>query len=420
MQYLIKRNIIKNLKKHIHKKEITLITGARQTGKTTLIHFLKNELDKKGEKTIFLNLDFESDKEYFSLQEKLINKLKLEFGNNKAFIFIDEFQRKENAGLFLKGIYDMELPYKFIISGSGSLELKEKIHESLLGRKKIFELMPVSFQEFTDFKTNYKYSDRLDDFYKIEFEKSNLLLNEYLNFGGYPRVITSEQIVDKRDIINEISQSYLEKDISYLLNISRPDIFNIMIKLLADQTGKIINYAKLSKDVGISLPTLKKYLWYAEKTFSINIITPYFKNYHKEIRKAPCVYFNDIGFRNFMLNSFGFLSNPNQLGFVFQNFVYNLLKEQIQNKGYILHYWRTTDKTEVDFVIDKGNEIVPIEVKFSNLKNTLPKRSIRSFIDKYNPKTAIVINLSLLAEININGTTVKFLPFYQLGKANIF
>ncbi len=419
MEYLIKRNIIENLKKHIDKKEFTLITGARQTGKTTLMYVLKNDLEKKGKNTIFLNLDFETDKKYFLTQENLINKLKLEFGNNNAFVFIDEIQRKENAGLFLKGIYDKNLPYNFIISGSGSLELKEKIHESLLGRKKTFELMPVSFREFLDYKTEYKYCDRLYDFCKIEYEKLNLLLIEYMNFGGYPRVITSTKIEDKKDIINEISQTYLEKDISFLLNISRPDIFMTMIKLLADQTGKVINYTKLSKDVGVSLSTLKKYLWYAKKTFSINIITPYFKNYRKEIKKAPCVYFNDLGFRNYAMNLFGRLSNPGQFGFVFQNFIYNLLKEKITNKGYILHYWRTTDKTEVDFVINKGNELIPIEVKYSALKNTSTKRSLRSFIDRYNPRIAIVINLNLSAEININETIVKFLPFYQIEIENI-
>ncbi len=111
-------------------------------------------------------------KDFFSTQEKLLNKIRLELGTEKGFVFIDEIQRKENAGLFLKGIYDMGLPYKFIISGSGSIELKEKIHESLAGRKRLFELSTVTFMEFVDFRTDYHYSNRISEFFNIETPKT--------------------------------------------------------------------------------------------------------------------------------------------------------------------------------------------------------------------------------------------------------
>ena len=107
---------------------------------------LKDHLEKKGEKTAFLSLDFENDQKFFSSQIAFIEKLKLEFGNATGYVFIDEIQRKEDAGVFMKGLYDMSLPYKFIISGSGSVELKEKVHESLAGRKAMFEVLPRIFQ----------------------------------------------------------------------------------------------------------------------------------------------------------------------------------------------------------------------------------------------------------------------------------
>ena len=164
----IKRNLLKQLKDHLVKKEISLIVGPRQAGKTTLMLFLKDYLEKRGEKTVFLNLDIERERQFFNSQEDLINKIKLEVGKSKAYVFIDEIQRKENAGLFLKGIYDMGLPYKFIVSGSGSLELKEKIHESLAGRKRVFELNTISFDEFVNFKTGYRYEESLADFFNVE------------------------------------------------------------------------------------------------------------------------------------------------------------------------------------------------------------------------------------------------------------
>ena len=141
----IKRTILNDIRQHLDQKEITLIVGPRQAGKTTLMTLLQDELDKSGRKTVFLNLDVETDKQFFTDQTRLAKKLELELGKNGGFVFIDEIQRKENAGLFLKGLYDMNLGYKFIVSGSGSVELKEKIHESLAGRKRIFELATVSF-----------------------------------------------------------------------------------------------------------------------------------------------------------------------------------------------------------------------------------------------------------------------------------
>jgi len=136
----IKRELFGEIKAHINNKEISIIVGPRQVGKTTLMKELVLYIQKIGGKTVFLNLDYEMDKVHLEAQDGLISKLRLEFGINRGYVFIDEIQRKKNAGLFLKGLYDMDLPYKFIVSGSGSLELKESIHESLAGRKRMFEL----------------------------------------------------------------------------------------------------------------------------------------------------------------------------------------------------------------------------------------------------------------------------------------
>ncbi len=117
---MIERALFEELKNHLDKKEISLIIGPRQAGKTTLMLWLKDYLEKRGERTLFLSLDFERDQPYFLSQGALLHKIRLELGDKKGYVFIDEIQRKENAGLFLKGLYDLNLPYKFIVSGSGS------------------------------------------------------------------------------------------------------------------------------------------------------------------------------------------------------------------------------------------------------------------------------------------------------------
>lgn len=409
----IKRNILHEIMAHLPQKEITIVTGARQVGKTTMLKEVESNLLKSNEKTLFLNLDIESHAGYFRSQELFLNKIQLELGND-GYIFIDEIQRLENAGLFLKGTYDSDLNYKLLISGSGSLELKEKISESLLGRKRLFEMMPVDFLEFMNYKTAYKYEKKEALYFQVEQAKTLVLLEEYLNYGGYPRIITESSASEKLKLIHEIFQAYIEKDLVYLLKIERPEVFQTLIKILAAQTGNLINYSSLASQTSLSVPTVKKYLWYAEKTFCIDYVSPFYKNKLKEITKSPVYYFNDIGLRNYSINLMGNLQVNQHYGFVFQNFIYLLLKNYARWKNWTIHYWRTTEKAEVDFVIDKGTELLPIEVKYGMMNKPTISRSFRSFIEKYQPKTAWLINRAYTNELTINGTKVFFVPFYKL------
>ena len=411
---MINRGILSDLNSHLSAPEITMITGARQVGKTTLMNLLQEKLQKKGKKTLFLSMDFESDKPSFLTQESLINRMKLEFGGEYGYVFMDEIQRKENAGLYLKGIYDMKLPVKMIISGSGSIELKEKIHESLAGRKRIFEVQPVSFPEYLDYRTSYKYTNRHYDLFQALPEKCLSHLNEYLNFGGYPAVITAPNLNEKIRIINEIFTVYIEKDIQSFLSNDGPEYYSRMIKLLAAQTGQMINLSTLSSDTSVSVPTLQKYLWYADKTCFIKLIQPYIGNKKKEITKSPVVYFNDHGMRNFAIASFGNINHPNEYGFAFQNLICNLLLGALQWNPYTLHFWRTTDKAEVDFVISRYHDPLPIEVKFRAMKKHEITRSLRSFIDHYKPSTAWIINLTMTDSIQVDNTTVNFITLFDL------
>lgn len=410
----IKREIFSQLKEEVNKKEITLLIGPRQSGKTTLMHLLEEELKLLGHKTVFFNLDIERDAQFFKSQQDLIEKIKLELGENKGFVFIDEIQRKENAGLFLKGLYDLNLGWKFLATGSGSLELKEKIKESLVGRKRIFELEPVNFFEFVNFKTENKYEDRLVKFFEIEKEKRTQFLKEYLNFGGYPRVVLETEIKEKRRVISEIYQSYLERDIAFLLQVKRTEDFSNLVKALAAQIGKLVNFSEFSNTLRISQITIKNYLWYLEKTFIITKITPFYTNLRKEITKMPLYYFNDLGLRNYILSFFGVLENPSEFPFLFENFVFNHLKSLIKDTNWKINFWRTTSGAEVDFVVNSYRALIPIEVKYKNLEKPEITRSLRSFIEKYHPETVYIIHLGKNFKTKINQREIIFLPFWQL------
>lgn len=410
---VIKRYLLSELKNHLDKKEISFLVGPRQAGKTTLMLLLKKYVEAQGKRTVFLSLDTETDRQFFASQAALIERIKFEIGESGGYVFIDEIQRKEDAGIFLKGLYDLNLPYKLIVSGSGSVELKEKVHESLAGRKRIFELSTLSFAEFADFKTEYKYTDKLPEFFKLDPNQAQRLLEEYLRFGGYPRVVLEDTIEEKRHIIAELYQSYLERDIAYLLGVQKTESFTGLVKVMASQIGSLVNISELSGTLGISAPTVKDYLWYMQKTFLLGKVTPYFRNVRKEITKAPVFYFYDLGLRNYALGTFGQVPTNAESGFLFQNFIFHLLKSKVKDSATQIHFWRTTDKTEVDFVLDSVQELVPVEVKYKKLKGPEMTRSFQGFLTKYKPKRGYVVHLGKPSARQVGETKVSFSPFYQ-------
>lgn len=411
--YYIRRRLLSSLTAHLDQPEITVLVGPRQSGKTTILKRLESELRAGGRKTLWLNLDFEDDFRHVASQGSLLQKIQLELGSGGGVVFIDEIQRRENAGLFLKGLYDQGLPWKFVVSGSGSIELKEKISESLVGRKRLFELSTVSFGEFADFRTGYRYTDRLRDYFRTEPSKTDQLFREYLMYGGYPRVVLADTHQEKMATINEIFRSYLEKDIVYLLRVEKSESFSNLVRFLASQSGKMVSYSELSATLGLSLATVKLYLWYLEKTYIIDKVTPWYTNIRKEITKAPVYYFRDIGLRNFAAGSFGALSDS-EAGFAFQNVIHAMLKERFPLADSTIHYWRTKDKAEVDFVLRSGDTVTPLEVKYRDMKKLDVRRSFLGFLTRYHPEFGYIVNRNYSDEALIGQTRVRCLPYWEL------
>jgi predicted AAA+ superfamily ATPase len=411
---MIKRSILPQLISHLDEKEITMLIGPRQSGKTTLLGLLSDHLKGQGKKTLYLNLDLEDDIRDTSSQQKLIQRLKLGLGDQKGYVFIDEIQRKENAGIFLKGIYDTHSEFKFIVSGSGSMELKEKISESLAGRKRVFEIETLSFEEFFNYKTGYEYEGRVKEYLDIELQKAQNLLEEYLNFGGYPKVVLADTAEEKIKNIDEIYTSYLLKDITELLDINKPDKFKMLANILANQIGNILNYNEISNTLDIADDTLKKYLWYMQQTFVVDMVTPFYTNKRTELVKSPIFYFHDLGLRNYIAGEIGRVTLANSIGFVFENFIYILLKPKIKFTPNRINFWRTKSGAEVDFVIDRIQDKDVYEVKYKNFNDQTLGKSMISFISKYSPKWVSIIGLNSNEEKKVESTTVKFISWKEL------
>ena len=402
----INRNILPDIIKWLTEKEIIVLLGARQVGKTTIIFQLINHilmqtasLFKEEIEIHYLNLDFPQDKKI--LNDDYIIKLAAKNGKKKI-IFIDEAQRQENSGLFLKRLYDLNLPIKLVVSGSSALELKSKVSEALTGRKIIFNINPFSISEIKDCIVRAGKNTMSST---VLFKKAFEAFTEY---GSYPSIVLSHDNEKKFLRLNEIFTSYMEKDIKKFLEIKNENAFARLITLLSASSGSLINMDEISNTLSIHQVTLDNYFYYLEQTFIIDRVRPYFRNIRKEIVKSPKVYFNDIGFRNFAINNFNKLDIREDKGFVFENFVYLILKEKLGG-SYKINFWRTKAGAEVDFIILKDLKPIPIEAKAKYFKKPAITQSIRSFINTYKPGIAFVINLNLNEEIKIDGCLVRFI-----------
>jgi hypothetical protein len=392
---VVQRQIIKEIVPWLKRDEIIVITGARQTGKSVLLYqLIFDYLLPRTDNVYYFNLDVPGHLRFFDDPDRLIRLI--EKNKGRSFVLIDEIQRLKEPGLFLKGIYDLHLPVKIIVSGSSALEIKSHVHEALTGRKVIFSLNPFNLNELSDalFPKGGKSFDKV--------------LEHYLIFGGYPAVALAKENKLKLNLLKEIFTSYLEKDVKSFLKIENESAFRNLVKLLASQVGSLVNKEELSNTLGIHKNTLDTYLFYLEQTFILDFLRPFFKNPRKELLKNPKVYFRDPGIRNFALGAFGEFEFRADKGSLFENFVYLCLKEMPGSSAPI-YFWRTKTGAEVDFVLLKGLKPVPIEVKAIKLKEPKVSKSFRSFLLTYRPPRAFCVNLSYQGIRRIENTEVSFL-----------
>lgn len=425
---LKERISLSKLWKYLNLPDIILLQGMRQTGKTSLLFLLIKRLLEKGipETNIF----------YFSLDDPLIlssfNKDAKELDSfikkqttdpqQKIYIFIDEIQYLQEPTTFLKYYYDNVPAYKFIVTGSSSFAIKQKFKDSLAGRKAVFNIAPLTFAEFLHFKgIDYKIDFGLSNVEQLAGLKLEGLTKEtliksfedYLLYGGHPRICLLESEDLKIDALKEIYNSYIRKDIKDLSNIQNIDGFNGLIQVLASQVGNMVNIQELANTLNINHITLKNYLFLLENTFVINLLKPYFKNKRKEISKMPKVYVEDLGIRNVSLADFRKLELRAELGSLIENFVLNEFYKYRQGVDEI-YFWRTIGQQEVDFVYKSKDSIIPVEVKYSPFKEQYITSGMRNFIQNYKPQVAVTVTKDYLSETKFQNTSVYFIPAWLI------
>ncbi len=404
----IERQLCRQISKWIDNKEILVIRGPRQAGKTTLLKHLQGTLRDKGiesKKIHFITCEDDLEKDKFEKNPKDYIDFYVAGDSARHFFFLDEVQYIKNAGKIFKLLFDSSENVKFIVTGSSSLDLNE-MGGSLVGRALFFELYPFSFQEFLAAKGDekiIKYYEK--NKFNIEkpsspntlfLDRLSIYLKEYITYGGYPAVVLERDIGKKKFLLRNIFQAYVEKDIVKNYGIQFKDKAINLIKHLASINSSMVNYEEAGKVSSLYFKELKEVLSIFEDTYIIKLIRPFHKNLTTELKKNPKVYFIDSGLRNCIVERFEF--NDDEFGKLFENYIFNVFKD---NK---LNYWRTSAKAEVDFIVPDKN--LPIEAKIT------PKitRSLRSFIESYSPKTALICCMKEYREEKIGKTKIFILP----------
>lgn len=397
----IKRTLEEKFISFLNDKEILAVIGPRQAGKTTLIN---NVLDKLKDKKIN-KITFENQRIANLFEENIEAFIEQEI-KNYDIVFIDEIQYIKTSGQKLKFIFDTIKNVKIIISGSSAIELSINSIKYLVGRIIIFELFSLSFEEFLEFK-NPKlfniYQKKL--FSKQIYLELNNYIEEYILYGGYPRVVLENNNEKKKELLKNIFNTYLLKEVSEILKYKENRIIERTITFLSSQISQIINYNDLSAKVDTSIYEIKNALYILEKTYICSFSLNFHTNKQTELVKSPKVFFYDLGLRNTALNLF-----ETELidGSLYENFI----ATQLLRKNIKLKYWRTKSGAEIDFIIEKGKKITGIEVK-TYLKNDNVEKSIRSFIEKYNPEKVYITSKDYKNERIIDNNSILFLPYSE-------
>ena len=417
---LLPRELLEEIEPFVDRDEIIVILGARQVGKTCLLQYIQKKLEGEGKSTFFIDLeDIELRGAIKSAQDLLSYLRALGYRGGRAYLFIDEVHYMQNATSILKYLHDHHPELKFFITGSSSLKLRFKLGEPLTGRKIISILYPLSFREYLLFSENEEMVQALTTFRNRKMPEPFLTrisktYEEYVIWGGYPKVAMTPSFDIKAEILKEIFTTYLEKEVRGLIREEMFERFSYFVRFLAAQNGNLLKILEVSKELGVQRSTVQRYLTILEETFMAKRLPPVAKSRQKELTRTPKFYFFDTGFINFLTKDFRPLRMHPNLGSLVETSVFTSLLRGLSPLEEV-YFWRTKNGQEVDFIIHTKGDYVPVEVKWrDDLKVTT---SLKNFVRSYNPTMAVVLTKSMWQNKKHNSCKIQFLPAFILGQS---
>ena len=363
------RHLYKRIMQRVDSPEAIIMTGMRRVGKTTLLKQIYESLSTDNK--IFLDLENPLNRKYFESDN--YDEIAYELRNlgiddkTRPALFLDEIQFVKNVPSVVKYLLDHH-GWKFFLTGSSSFYLKNLFSESLAGRKIVYELFPLSFAEFLELK-----GSKIKILGKVtspSYATIIPLYKEYVEFGGFPGVVTKQSLPEKSEALDDIFSSYFQKEVESLGGFRLNEAIRDLISLLAGRVGSRFEVQKLASELGLNRATIYEYLAFLQGTYFISLISPYSTNRDVEIRGAKKIYLCDSG----MVKHLG----QNEFGKVFENAVYN----QLRIHGDINYYQRKSG-VEIDFVLDKSKAYEvksrPFEKDRKNLERLSKEVGISSY-----------------------------------------
>ena len=360
---MIDRTLYPALKHRLFGKKALIITGPRQVGKTTVI---KKLIADHSEKYLFLDGDDPTSRRL--LTEPNTEQLRQILGNDDI-IFVDEAQRIPHIGITSKLITDQFSEKQLILSGSSAFELSGNMQEPLTGRKWTFELFPISWEEWQN---------------HIGYLKAEQDLENRLISGFYPDVLNNP--TDQHQLLDELVESYLYKDILTFANIRKPEVIEKLVQALAYQIGQEVVYKEIGDAIGLDPKTVSSYIDILEKAYVVFRLPSFSRNLRNEIKSSRKIYFYDNGVRNAIIKSYDALPLRQDVGALWENFLISeRLKQLRYSKSHAkMYFWRTKQQQEIDYVEVEKNRISAFEFKWN------PNRKIKfpnTFREQYNAET---------------------------------
>lgn len=364
---MITRIVAQQINDLFGKGKAIIIMGARQVGKSTLLNMMLSSR----EDVLWLNGD---DLDVQALFAQMTSTRLRAIIANKAFVVIDEAQRIPDIGLRLKLITDQIPDVQLIATGSSSFELASKVNEPLTGRKRVFQIFPLSFDELC------QHTSLLDELRMIPHR---------MVYGYYPEVVTSPG--DEVATLKELTDSYLYRDVLSLDKVAKSDKLIALLKALAYQIGSQVSYNEVGQLIGIDPKTVERYVDILEKSFVIFRLNSFARNLRNELKTSRKIYFWDLGIRNTLIGNLSPLENRTDAGALWENYV---IAERLKCNAYTgslaqSYFWRTKAQQEIDYIEDVDGMIRAFEFKW-NTKKALTKCP-DSFLSAYPEATFSVV-----------------------------
>lgn len=330
------------------KGKAILVIGARQVGKSTLLRQIT-----AGRKETHVTLECDDPQTRLMLTEANTEELQAIVGSSRIVV-IDEAQLVPNIGRTLKLIVDQMPEVQLLVSGSSAFELHNRLNEPLTGRKFEYRLYPISTEEVLAHQG---------------LIATRQTLRSRLVFGSYPDVVTHSD--DAKDLLADLVDSYLYKDILMLDDIRKPMIINKLLVVLALQVGNEVSYNEVAQTIGTDSRTVEKYIDLLEKCYVVFRLNALSRNVRTELKKGKKVYFYDNGVRNALLQNYAPLEMRQDVGALWENF---FVSERVKFNHYHgrhvnYYFWRTTNQQEIDLLEESDGMFTAFEMKWN------PKRT---------------------------------------------